>query len=660
MKLFNWLFVFSAIGYTSGIPGAYIPDVDLLELNLPKEVLTAFQEFNSKFNRKHKNKAEKQERAKNFLNNYQRVQELNKSPSTAKFGTNKFMDWSDAAKHRLLNKAPLTQPKNIKVLGEHGKSQARRKRQATSIPTSFDWRDQSVVTSIKDQGSCGCCWAFASSAIVESQVGIAYGPSQLVDLAEQELVDCENISFGCNGGYTDKALQYVETNGLAHLADYPFISGNYPNAGSNETCKPVTTPKQFIDDWYYVGTWTWGGVPNETLAAETLVEIGPLSHAFWVPYSLFNYNGGIYHPNTTECQGAVGAGHETAVVGFGEEGGVPYWILKNSWGSDWGENGFFRLYRGDGTCNEYGRPMLAAVIRKPTTSAPATTQAPTEAPTQAPTEAKTQAPTKAPTPAPTPAPVSVTPRTPSLCESKCPLSKITFTQGNGSLLTPLHTTSWQWQPYKECEVEIWCYNLDNPNAKQLLAYNYQTVYNGPDPKIIMTCDINNGGYFYDNYGHNITEVECINGSSFTAKSQPVTPPAQNIPTNTNVNCQSCTADSISFQGDEGEWSNPYYSIYNAQTNDYTNGCLTMRVACPYSISPVYSYYDSSQGQRVSVGNPKNIQLVFNDNYPGPVVQDGPAYTDLICRNGAWFWNHGTVMSNVQHVRCVYSNATTSG
>uniref|UniRef100_A0A914DP48 Peptidase C1A papain C-terminal domain-containing protein n=1 Tax=Acrobeloides nanus TaxID=290746 RepID=A0A914DP48_9BILA len=594
MKLFNWLFVFSTIGYTSGIPGAYIPD--------------------------------------------------------------------------LLNKAPLTQPKNIKVLGEHGKSQARRKRQATSIPTSFDWRDQSVVTSIKDQGSCGCCWAFASSAIVESQVGIAYGPSQLVDLAEQELVDCENISFGCNGGYTDKALQYVETNGLAHLADYPFISGNYPNAGSNETCKPVTTPKQFIDDWYYVGTWTWGGLPNETLAAETLVEIGPLSHAFWVPYSLFNYNGGIYHPTTAECQDAVGAGHETAVVGFGEEGGVPYWIIKNSWGPDWGENGYFRLYRGDGTCNEYGRPMLAAVIRKPTTSAPATTQAPTEAPTQAPTEAKTQAPTeaptqaptKAPTPAPTPAPVSVTPRTPSLCESKCPLSTITFTQGNGSLLTPLHTTSWQWQPSKECEVEIWCYNLDNPNAKQSLTFNYQTVYVGGGPKIIMSCQINNGGYFYDNYGHNITEVECVNGSSFTAKSQPVTPPAQNIPTNTNVNCQSCTADSIYFQEDEGEWSNPYYSIYNAQTNDYTNGCLTMRVTCPYNSSPYYSYYDSNQGQRVYVGNPKNIQLVFNDNYPGPVVQDGPAYTDLICRNGAWFWNHGTVMSNVQHVRCVYSNATTSG
>lgn len=140
-----------------------------------------------------------------------------------------------------------------------------------------------------------------------------------------------------------------------------------------------------------------------------------------MPYSLFNYNGGIYHPTTEECQDAVGAGHETAVVGFGEEGGVPYWIIKNSWGPDWGENGYFRLYRGDGTCNEYGRPMLAAVIRKPTTSAPATTQAPTKAPTQAPTEAKTQAPTeaptqvptKAPTPAPTPAPVSVTPRTPS-------------------------------------------------------------------------------------------------------------------------------------------------------------------------------------------------------------------------------------------------------
>lgn len=138
-----------------------------------------------------------------------------------------------------------------------------------------------------------------------------------------------------------------------------------------------------------------------------------------MPYSLFNYNGGIYHPTTAECQDAVGAGHETAVVGFGEEGGVPYWIIKNSWGPDWGENGYFRLYRGDGTCNEYGRPMLAAVIRKPTTSAPtqaptkAPTQAPTEAKTQAPTEAPTQVPTKAPTPAPTPAPVSVTPRTPS-------------------------------------------------------------------------------------------------------------------------------------------------------------------------------------------------------------------------------------------------------
>lgn len=84
------------------------------------------------------------------------------------------------------------------------------------------------------------------------------------------------------------AFRYVETNGLAYLADYPFISGNYPNAGSNETCKPVTTPKQFIDDWYYVGTWTWGGVPNETLAAETLVEIGPLTHGMFAAMKVPN------------------------------------------------------------------------------------------------------------------------------------------------------------------------------------------------------------------------------------------------------------------------------------------------------------------------------------------------------------------------------------
>lgn len=96
-----------------------------------------------------------------------------------------------------------------------------------------------------------------------------------------------------------------------------------------------------------------------------------------MPNSFFSYTSGVYRPTVAECQTAKSLkyGHEAAVIGYGVQDGLPYWLLKNSWGTNWGENGYFKLYRGDGSCS-MGKPMSAAIISSPspiTTLPPSTT-----------------------------------------------------------------------------------------------------------------------------------------------------------------------------------------------------------------------------------------------------------------------------------------------
>jgi len=289
-----------------------------------------FENFVKKFNRVYKDNEERTLRYNTFVENMDKMLKDQEKMPSAKFGITKFADWTKEEKHALTGVKPGQLPKKpSKIVSSN-----------YTLPSSFDWRKRNMVTPVKDQGQCGSCWTFQTVALVESRV-LLNGQPQIL-LSEQELVDCDKLyqSDGCNGGWPNAGLVYAQQHGLETEAQYPYKAVNQP-CHANYNLKPRTG----IKAWEFLG-------PDENNAAYQLTQVGPLGYDIWVPDSLYNYVSGVWYPSASECQAAAntGEGHAITLVGFGTEGGVPYWLIKNSWGTSWGDQGYFKLHRGNLTC----------------------------------------------------------------------------------------------------------------------------------------------------------------------------------------------------------------------------------------------------------------------------------------------------------------------
>lgn len=204
---------------------------------------------------------------------------------------------------------------------------------ASGAPSSIDWRTKGAVTSVKDQGQCGSCWTFSATGAVEGAWAISKG--QLVDLSEQELVDCANgVSYGshgCSGGIMEGAFKFIIQNGQCTLASYPYTAKD----GTCQKCSAVAHITSCSDV-----------KPNDQISLKGAVAKQPVAVAISADTRLFqSYSGGII--TSTSCYTSLD--HGVLIVGYGTENGQDYWLVKNSWSASWGEKGYVKIARSSST-----------------------------------------------------------------------------------------------------------------------------------------------------------------------------------------------------------------------------------------------------------------------------------------------------------------------
>jgi len=204
-------------------------------------------------------------------------------------------------------------------------------------PESHDWRTLGAVSSVKNQGICGSCWAFSAVGNLEGQHQIKFG-GNVVDLSPQQLVDCDKVDQGCNGGFMDQAFDYIKSaGGIEALSDYAYT-------GSDDSCK-FDVSKSVVK----VTGNAMATSQDEDIIKTLLFQTGPLAVALNATPLQF-YFFGIFNPWFSWICDPSELNHGVLMVGYGVEGSTNYWIVKNSWGASWGEKGYFRIIRGKGAC----------------------------------------------------------------------------------------------------------------------------------------------------------------------------------------------------------------------------------------------------------------------------------------------------------------------
>jgi cathepsin L len=309
-------------------------------INLQSDVDTLWTSFKKGYKMTYNTTAEETHRFKIFTNNVKFIIQHNLEHDlglhTYRLGINKYTALTNGEFRKKYN--GFRRNKNSRSLHSNLRSIHVPAASYMTLPVSVDWRTQGLVTPIKDQGQCGSCWTFSSTGALEGQHARSTG--KLVSLSEQQLLDCSTNwgNDGCDGGLMDNAFQYVhDSKGLDNEKTYPY-TGKQGKSCKFRRNSVATTCNGFVD------------IPegNETALQEAIALQGPISVAIDASQESFQfYVSGIY--SDPQCS-ANNIDHAVLAVGYGVvndpiKGNQEYYIIKNSWSTAWGDQGYINIAR---------------------------------------------------------------------------------------------------------------------------------------------------------------------------------------------------------------------------------------------------------------------------------------------------------------------------
>ncbi|XP_028800091.1 ervatamin-B-like [Neltuma alba] len=286
-----------------------------------------FRQWMKEYGKKYPNSETAETRYQIFRKNLKYIEETNAKRSGYRLGLNHFADMSSEEFKRVyLRHLPTPNTNNSAAARSDFVLQV----DSCTPPASVDWRQRGVVTPVKNQKRCGSCWAFGTIGAIESINAIRTG--ELVSLSEQELVDCDSVSDGCSGGYTKSAFEWVIKNGGISEGD------DYPYTARNGICK---ASKQ--NGGRVVKINSYGKVPKSDAALLCAAARQPVTVSLDATF-LQHYRDGIFDGGNCEKDSTY-TNHAVLIVGYGSKDGKDYWIVKNSWGENWGMDGYFLMKR---------------------------------------------------------------------------------------------------------------------------------------------------------------------------------------------------------------------------------------------------------------------------------------------------------------------------
>ncbi|RCV44261.1 hypothetical protein SETIT_9G359300v2 [Setaria italica] len=292
-----------------------------------KLMMGRFLRWQAAYNRSYPTAEERERRFQVYRRNMEHIEATNRAGNlTYTLGENQFADLTEEEFLGLYTMKGMPSGRGG-VRRDAGRKQANIS--AVDGPTSVDWRSKGAVTPIKNQGpSCSSCWAFVTAATIESITKIKTG--KLVSLSEQELIDCDPYDGGCNLGYFVNGYRWViENGGLTTEANYPYQARrNY--CSRNKAAQRAAQISDYVQ------------VPAGEAQLQQAVAQQPVAAAIEMGGSLQFYSGGVF---SGQC--GTRMNHAITVVGYGADAntGLKYWLVKNSWGTSWGERGYLRMHR---------------------------------------------------------------------------------------------------------------------------------------------------------------------------------------------------------------------------------------------------------------------------------------------------------------------------